>query len=113
MTAGKEAFRPGEAKNSWLTGTAAWNWYAITQFILGIKPDYKGLIVDPCIPADWKEYVVRRKFRGADYTITVKNTGVMKGVKKLIVNGKEVEGNLVPMQKKGTKNTVEVILGKK
>ena len=111
MTAGKEAFRPGEAKNSWLTGTAAWNWYAITQFILGIKPDYKGLLIDPCIPADWKEYVVYRKFRDAEYKITVKNNGVMKGVKQLIVNGKAVEGNLVPMQPKGSKNTVEVIMG--
>ena len=65
MTAGKEAFRPGEAKNSWLTGTAAWNWYAITQFILGIKPSYKGLLIDPCIPADWKGYIVNPKFREA------------------------------------------------
>ena len=111
MTAGKEAFKPGEAKNSWLTGTAAWNWYAITQFILGIKPGYKGLEVDPCIPADWKEYTVHRKFRGADYTITVKNNGVMKGVKKLIINGKEEQGNLIPKQPEGSKNVVEVIMG--
>ena len=111
MTAGKEAFRPGEAKNSWLTGTAAWNWYAISQYILGIKPDYKGLVIDPCIPSDWKEYVVHRKWRGADYTITVKNNGVQKGVKKLILNGTEVKGNLIPKQSKGTKNTVEVIMG--
>ena len=111
MTAGKEAFRPGEAKNSWLTGTAAWNWYAITQFILGIKPDYNGLLVDPCIPADWKGYTVFRKFRGAEYTITVKNNGVMKGVKKLIVNGNEVKGNIIPKQPEGSKNVVEVIMG--
>ena len=111
MTAGKEAFRPGEAKNSWLTGTAAWNWYTISQFILGIKPDYKGLIIDPCIPADWKGYTVNRKFREAEYIIKVQNTGVMKGVKKIIVNGKEVEGNLIPMQPKGSKNVVEVIMG--
>ena len=111
MTAGKEAFRPGEAKNSWLTGTAAWNWYTISQFILGIKPDYKGLIIDPCIPADWKGYTVNRKFREAEYIIKVQNNGVMKGVKKIIVNGKEVNGNLVPMQPKGSKNVVEVIMG--
>ena len=111
MTAGKEAFRPGEAKNSWLTGTAAWNWYAISQFILGIKPVYKGLEVDPCIPSDWKGYTVNRKFRGAEYKITVVNNGVMKGVKKLVVNGKEVAGNLIPMQPKGSKNVVEVTMG--
>ena len=111
MAAGKEAFKPGEAKNSWLTGTAAWNWYAITQFILGIKPDYKGLLIDPCIPADWKEYIVYRKFRGADYTITVHNNGVMKGVKKLVLNGKEIPGNLVAMLPKNSKNVVEVFMG--
>ena len=73
MTAGKDAAKPGEAKNSWLTGTAAWNWYAITQFILGIKPDYDGLLVDPCIPDSWNRYEVSREFRGARYDITVEN----------------------------------------
>lgn len=111
MTAGKDAAKPGEAKNSWLTGTAAWNWYAITQFILGIKPAYTGLEVNPCIPADWKGYTINRKFRGADYVIKITNTGVMKGVKKLIVNGKEVAGNIIPMQPEGSKNEVEVIMG--
>jgi cellobiose phosphorylase len=111
MTAGKDARKPGEAKNSWLTGTAAWNWYAITQFILGIKPAYTGLEVNPCIPADWTGYTVNRKFRGADYEIKVVNNGVMKGVKKLIVNGKEVAGNIIPMQPAGSKNSVEVIMG--
>jgi len=111
MIAGKDAFKPGEAKNSWLTGTAAWNYYAITQFILGIKPAYNGLEVDPCIPADWKGFSVSRKFRGATYKIEVKNSGVMKGVKKLVVNGKEVAGNIIPMQPAGSVNTVEVIMG--
>jgi cellobiose phosphorylase len=112
MTAGKDAFRPGEAKNSWLTGTAAWNWYAITQFILGIKPDYDGLAVDPCVPKDWKHYEVNRKFRGADYHITVLNpSGVNHGVKSLTVNGAAVEGNVVPMQAEGTTNEVVVTLG--
>ena len=73
MVAGKEATKPGEGKNSWLTGTAAWNWLAITQHILGIRPTYDGLLVDPCIPADLKEYTVRRKWREAEYMITVKN----------------------------------------
>lgn len=73
MVAGKEAAKPGEGKNSWLTGTAAWNWLAITQHILGIRPTYDGLLIDPCIPTDLKEYTVRRKWREAEYVITVKN----------------------------------------
>ena len=73
MVAGKDAARPGEGKNSWLTGTAAWNWYAVTQFILGVKPDYDGLVIDPCIPSSWKGFTVRRKFRDAEYVIRVSN----------------------------------------
>jgi cellobiose phosphorylase len=112
MTAGKDAFKPGEAKNSWLTGTAAWNWYAITQFILGVKPGYEGLVIDPCIPSDWKGYEVNRKFRGADYKIKISNpAGVNRGVKELTLNGTKIEGNLVPMQPAGTENIVEVTLG--
>lgn len=73
MVAGKEAAKPGEGKNSWLTGTAAWNWLTISQHILGIRPTYEGLMVDPCIPSDMKEYTVTRKWRDAEYVITVKN----------------------------------------
>ena len=111
MIAGKDAARPGEAKNSWLTGTAAWNWYAITQCILGIKPGYEGLEIDPCIPADWKGYRIRRRYRGAEYDIRIANpAGVCRGVKSLTVDGVAVEGNVVPQHKDGT-HTVEVILG--
>ena len=73
MVAGKEAAKPGEGKNSWLTGTAAWNWLVISQHILGIQPTYEGLRVNPCIPADLKEYTVTRKWRDAEYRITVQN----------------------------------------
>jgi len=73
MVAGKEAAKPGEGKNSWLTGTAAWNWLVISQHILGIRPTYNGLMVYPCIPSDLKEYIVTRKWRDAEYIITVKN----------------------------------------
>jgi cellobiose phosphorylase len=111
MIAGKDSAKPGEAKNSWLTGTAAWNWYAISQFILGIKPSYKGIMMDPCIPADWKGFHVSRIFRGATFEIEVKNTGVMKGVKSITVNGKAVAGNIIPMQPKGSVNKVEVVMG--
>ena len=71
MVAGKDAAKPGEGKNSWLTGTAAWNWYAATQFLLGIKPQYDGLLVEPCLPAFIGPYKVRRCFRDAVYDLTV------------------------------------------
>ncbi|MDE5813617.1 MAG: glycosyl transferase, partial [Muribaculaceae bacterium] len=111
MTAGKDAARPGEAKNSWLTGTAAWNWYAITQFILGIRPAYNGLEIDPCIPTDWDGYDVVRKFRGATYEISVHNPRhVSKGVERITVNGNTVEGNVIPVMPAGTVNIVEVTM---
>lgn len=111
MIAGKDAFKPGEAKNSWLTGTAAWNYYAITQFILGIKPDYNGLQINPCIPVDWKGFEVTRKFRDATYLIDIKNTGVNRGVKSITVNGKALSGNIIPLQPAGSVNKIEVVLG--
>ncbi len=112
MVAGKDAARPGEGKNSWLTGTAAWNWYAISQFILGIKPGYDGLEIDPCIPKDWDQYEVKRQFRGAEYDIRVENPDhVCKGVKSIALNGKPVEGNTIPLQPAGSKNEVKVTLG--
>ena len=111
MIAGKDAFRPGEAKNSWLTGTAAWNYYAITQYILGIRPGYDGLTIDPCIPADWKGFTVKRRFRGADYTIEVSNPdGRMKGVRSLSVNGTVIKGNTIPLMPEGQEYRIEVIL---
>ena len=71
MIAGKDAPTPGEAKNSWLTGTAAWNFVALTQWILGIRPDHDGLRIDPCLPADWDGFEATRQFRGATYRIRV------------------------------------------
>lgn len=113
MTAGKDAAKPGEAKNSWLTGTAAWNWYAITQFILGIRPGYDGLEINPCIPKQWDGYEVNRKFRGADYRIVVNNPShINRGVNSISLNGKRIDGNVVPMQPAGSDNLIEVTLGK-
>ena len=110
MIAGKDAARPGEAKNSWLTGTAAWNWYAITQYILGIKPSYGGIEIDPCICSEWKEYKVTRRFRGSVYEITVKNPDrVCKGVREILLDGQPLNGNVVPYAP-GT-HTVLVTLG--
>ena len=97
MIAGKDAAKPGEGKNSWLTGTAAWNWYAITQYILGIKPAYDGLEIDPCICSQWKEYTVTRRFRGSEYEIKIQNPdGVCKGIREILLDGQPLEGNLVP-----------------
>ena len=112
MIAGKDSKRHGEAKNSWLTGTAAWNFVAISQWILGIKPGFDGLEIDPCIPKDWDGYKVSRWYRGSNYVITVKNPDhVSKGVKKVIVDGKEIEGNTLPVFNDGKEHAVEVIMG--
>ncbi|MCB0751088.1 MAG: glycosyl transferase, partial [Ignavibacteriae bacterium] len=112
MIAGKDAFKPGEAKNSWLTGTAAWNYYAITQYILGIQPQYNGLKIDPCIPNDWNEITIIRKFRDAKYNIEVKNPNhISKGIKQIYVNGNMIEGDIIPIMEKGSENTIEVIMG--
>ena len=97
MVAGKDAAKPGEGKNSWLTGTAAWMWYTVSEFILGIKPDYEGLLIDPCLPSTAKEYEVTRKFRGGEYHITVKNpSGNQKGVKQITVDGTPISGTIIP-----------------
>lgn len=110
MVAGKDAARPGEGKNSWLTGTAAWMWYTVSEFILGIKPSYDGLTIDPCLPTSAKEYEVCRKFRGAEYSIKVKNPkGVNKGVRSLLLDGERMEGNTVPFSE--GRHTVEVVMG--
>jgi|WetSurMetagenome_2_1015567.scaffolds.fasta_scaffold02728_2 cellobiose phosphorylase len=111
MIAGKDSFRPGEAKNSWLTGTASWNFYAITQFILGIRPEYDGLAIDPCIPQTWKGFRVSRKFRGAVYNIEVRNLdGRSKGLREIIVDGKAIGSNIVPVFGDGKEHSVVVIL---
>ncbi len=112
MVSGKDAFKPGEAKNSWLTGTASWNFFAISQYILGIRPDYDGLIIDPCIPADWKGFKVTRKFRGATYLIEITNpNGKMKGVKEVLIDSKPQASNIIPIFGDGREHTVKVILG--
>lgn len=112
MIAGKDAQRHGEAKNSWLTGTAAWNFVAISQYILGIRPDYEGLLLDPCIPEDWDGFKAVRKFRGSVYEIHVKNPDhVSKGLKSLFVDGKEIIGNLLPVFQDGKVHAIEAIMG--
>ena len=109
MVAGKDAAKPGEGKNSWLTGTAAWMWLTVSQYLLGIKPTYDGIMIDPCLDSNIKEYSVKRILRGTEYDITVKNpNGSQKGVKSITVDGVAIEGNII----KATpgKHVVEVIM---
>ncbi|MCL1842908.1 MAG: glycosyl transferase [Defluviitaleaceae bacterium] len=115
MIAGKDAPRHGEGKNSWLTGTAAWTFVSISQYILGIRPEYDGLRVEPCIPAEMKGFKVTRKFRGATYEITVDNSaGVEKGVKSITLDGTEIKGNILTAITDTSQNKVHkvtVIMG--
>ena len=113
MIAGKDTPRHGQAKNSWLTGTAAWNFVAITQWILGVKPELDGLVVDPCIPSEWDGFGIQRKYRGATYRIRVNNPQkISKGVKSVTVDGEPVAGNTLPIFGDGKEHAVEVIMGK-
>ena len=112
MIAGKDAGRFGEAKNSWLTGTAAWNFVAVSQYMLGIIPDYDGLKIDPSIPSEWDGFKATRQFRNATYQISVSNPShVSKGVKSVTVDGNAIEGNILPVFADGKEHTVEVVLG--
>ena len=113
MIAGKDAPNFGEAKNSWLTGTAAWTFLDISQYILGIRPDYDGLVIDPCIPSHMDGFTAKREFRSVTYHITVKNPShVEKGVAKTIVDGKEIAGNMIPAADvTGSDVNVEIIMG--
>jgi cellobiose phosphorylase len=102
----------GAARNSWLSGTASWCYQAGTKHILGIRPTYKGLTVDPCIPNAWDGFKVTRHFRGAAYQIEVKNPNhVCKGVKSVKVDDREISGNTLPISKEGKTHQVQVILG--
>ena len=111
MVAGPDHNDFGEGKNSWLTGSAAWNFVAMSQWIIGVRPDYNGLIVDPTLPKKWKEVNVKLEFRNATYSISIKNRyGVSKGVKLLKVDNEIVKGNVVPIFNDGKEHKVEAIL---
>ncbi len=112
MIAGKDAYKPGEAKNSWLTGTAAWNYAAIIQHILGIRPALEGMLIDPCIPTKWDGFKVSRKFRGYTLNIEVKNPNhISKGIKEITIDGNPIEGNLIPVLEKGKVYDLQVTMG--
>jgi cellobiose phosphorylase len=104
--------RFGASRIPWLSGAASWAYYAATQYILGIRPDYKGLIIDPCIPTDWRGFTATRRFRNKMLNIKVINlNGVQKGVKKITLNGQLIEGNLIPVSKMQKENEVVVEMG--
>jgi len=111
MIAGRDAPAHGEAKNSWLTGTAAWNYVAITQWILGIRPTLDGLSVQPVIPSSWDGFEAERLFRGVRYAIQVLRAGRGPG-QRMLVDGKRVEGRVVPVPLEGVSQVeVTVLLG--
>ena len=108
---GNEHRQFGLGRNSWLSGTASWTYQAATKHIVGVSPCYSGLQINPCIPKDWNELSVTRVFRGATYHISIKNPyGVHQGVKSLRVDGKQIEGNIIPLIHDHQIHRVEVIL---
>ncbi len=112
MVAGADAKFHGEAKNSWLTGTAAWTFVNVSQHILGVYPTHKGLSIDPCVPKGFGDFELTRKFREGTYNIKVVNPdNVEKGVKSITVDGKAVDGCVVPYEKGKTQYDVVVTMG--
>jgi len=111
FTNSKYSPRYGASRLPWLSGSASWAYYTATQYILGIQPDYRGLKIDPCMPSDWKEVKISRKFRKKDFTIVIRNKdGAQKGVKKITVNGEEIEGNIIPFETMKEKNEIVVVM---
>jgi cellobiose phosphorylase len=111
FTNSKYSPRYGASRLPWLSGSASWAYYTATQYILGIQPDYRGLKIDPCIPSDWKEVTISRKFRKKDFAIVIRNKdGNQKGVKKITINGEEIKGNLIPFESVKEKNEVVVVM---
>ena len=108
---GKESYLPGEAKNSWLTGTSAWNFFAISQAILGVKPQFDGLMIDPCLPASLPEVTIRREFRGSVYDIHIVNrAGGEKAPVRITVDGQPIDGQVIPLPARpGAHLRVEVL----
>ena len=107
---GKDHTAYGRARHPFMTGSGGWSYFSATRYMLGIRPDFDQLTINPCIPADWKEFSVIRKWRGAEYDIKVTNPeGVMKGVKKIVVNGKTA--SRIPVMEAGTVNQVDIIMG--
>lgn len=112
MVAGVDAPTFGEGKNSWLTGTAAWTFMNVSQYILGIRPTLSGLAIDPCLPSSIKGFQCERIFRGVKYYISVeKPEGISKGVRSIIVDGQPIEGNVIPFEDNLSERNVSVVMG--
>ena len=112
MIAGADAKFHGEAKNSWLTGTAAWTFVNISQYILGVYPTHYGLSINPCLPDGFGDFTITRKYRGADYHITVKNpNNVEKGILEMTVDHEKIEGNIIPYTENKKEYFVTVVMG--
>lgn len=112
--AGDESPEFGRSRNAWLTGSASWNLVAVSWYILGVRPDYHGLIVDPCIPGKWSSFKINRFFRNAMYNIEVANPRhVSSGIKSIEVDGKKIQGNILPVFNDKKAHSVKVVMGKK
>ena len=112
MVAGRDAVFHGEGKNSWLTGTAAWTFCNISQYILGVYPTHNGLSINPCVPSGFGDFSITRQFREGTYDITVKNPdNVQKGIQSITVDGKPINGHVVPYEKGKQHYQVEVTMG--
>jgi cellobiose phosphorylase len=112
FTHSKYSPRAGASRIPWLSGSATWSFFAVTQYILGLRPEYGGLTIDPCIPAGWKGFKATRTFRGKRVNVEVTNpSGVQKGVRKLVLNGEPLKGNFIPAEKLAAENQVLVEMG--
>jgi len=111
-THGPESPRYGASRLPWLSGSATWTYYAISHYILGIKPEYEGISIDPCIPSSWKGYTATRIFRGKTLKIKVSNPdGVERGVQSLKVNGQVLAGTCIPAELLSAETEIEVVMG--
>ena len=112
FTHSKYSPRAGASRIPWLSGSATWSFFAAAQHILGLRPEYGGLTIDPCIPAEWKGFKATRTFRGKRVNVEVTNpSGVQKGVKKLVLNGEPLAGNFIPAEKLAAESQVLVEMG--
>ncbi len=112
MIAGADAPRHGEAKNSWLTGTAAWTFVNVSQHIVGVYPTHNGLQINPCVPKGFGDFTITRKYRNTTYNITVTNPdNVEKGVKEMLVNGVAISGNIIPYDESQKEANVVIVMG--
>jgi len=111
-THSKYSPRFGNSRIPWLSGSATWSLHAAAHYIMGLQPEYSGIRIDPCIPETWKSFSVKRIFRGKALDIHVSNPeSVQKGVQSIVLNGKKLDGNLIPVELMQDSNTVEVIMG--